>query len=65
LKTTDKIRLLSIEDNVDFHTPLMRGFLEDSYENCRKYADGMAAKDNPLPIKFSWAGDKNYGYVLK
>ena len=64
-KTNKKIYLNKIGDNVDFHTPLMGEFLEDTYENCGKYADGMEAKDNPLPIKFSWDSDKNYRYILK
>ncbi len=66
MKINEKnILLHSIADNADFHTPLMRDFLADSYTNCEKYANGMDVKDNPLPIKFSWNSDKNYRYELK
>ena len=60
-----KIYPQDIEDDIDTHTPLMRAFLEDSNDNCGNYVDGMAAVDEPLPVRFSWAGGGNYHYALK
>ena len=65
LNKTEKIYLHSIENNIDIHTPLMRDFLEDSNGNCGNYVDGMAAVEEPLPVRFSWASSGNYHYVLK
>ena len=62
---TEKIYPHSVSDNTDIHTPLMRAFLEDSNDNCSNYVDGMAALDEPLPVRVSWAGGGNYHYVLK
>lgn len=60
-----RICLHSIGDNIDIHTPLMRAFLEDSNDNCSKYADGMASAENPLPVRFSWTCRNDYHYILK
>ena len=54
-----------IEDNIDFHTPLMRDFLADCNENCGDYADGMASVEKPMPIRFSWTDGGDCRYVLK
>ena len=52
-------------EDIDIHTPIMREFLADSNDNCTKYADGMSASDEPLPIRLSWANGGSYHYVLK
>ena len=59
------IYLHDVEDNFDIHTPIMRKFLEGSNDKCGNYVDGMAAVDEPLPVRLSWASGGAYSYVLK
>jgi len=54
-----------IGENVDLRTSTMRAFFADSNSNCRNYADGSIAAEEPLPVTFSWLGDSNCSYVLK